>query len=269
MPKKNEYGKCFPKMPEEVLDLINRKLGLLRKKQKRRWVDAQIVAYSRFDREISENLIAGIFGALNAVPESVYREIVSNANAITREWPGVVWKAIVSILEKVQGGPVDANELNDIVDEHVWRIGQLPFTFDYIDVDKFRASVRRMFARRGRRIPPSFDPTMSLDATKGRVLISTTARHEREAIGIVIDEYVIVQRKNISAATSQPSPSSSIRREARKLDTKAMYKSWQKSYQSLKGKHPNMSDVWYSQQIAKKDIAHGRNAVTIKKQMKK
>lgn len=61
---------------------------------------------------------------------------------------------------------------------------------------------------------------------------------------------------------------SNAKREARKLDTQAMYASWQKEYRALKKKRRNMSDVWYSQQIAKMDIANGRNASTIKKNMK-
>lgn len=62
---------------------------------------------------------------------------------------------------------------------------------------------------------------------------------------------------------------SNTRREARKLDTKARYESWQKAYRDLRKKRPGMSDVWYSQQIAKMDIAYGRNEETIRKHMKK
>ena len=58
------------------------------------------------------------------------------------------------------------------------------------------------------------------------------------------------------------------RRDARKLDTQGMYESWRKAYRDQKKKRPNMSDVWYSQQIAKMEIAKGRNASTIKKNMK-
>lgn len=63
---------------------------------------------------------------------------------------------------------------------------------------------------------------------------------------------------------------SNIRREARKLETQVMYKSWQKAYRDLfkKHKHKNMPDVWYSQQIEKMDIAEGRDAETIRKHMK-
>lgn len=47
-----------------------------------------------------------------------------------------------------------------------------------------------------------------------------------------------------------------------------MYESWQKEYRALKKKRRNMSDVWYSQQIAKLEIANRRNPSTIKKHMK-
>lgn len=59
------------------------------------------------------------------------------------------------------------------------------------------------------------------------------------------------------------------RRESRKLDTQQVYQSWQKAYRDLKRKRNKMSDVWYSQQIAKSEIANGRNAETIRKHMKK
>ena len=49
---------------------------------------------------------------------------------------------------------------------------------------------------------------------------------------------------------------------------KALYESWRKEYRTLKKRRPDMSDVWYSQQIAKMDIAKGRSAGTIKKNMK-
>ena len=58
------------------------------------------------------------------------------------------------------------------------------------------------------------------------------------------------------------------RREARKLATQAMYRSWQKAYRQQKKKNPNKSDVWYSRQIAKMDIAKSRSPDTIKKHMK-
>lgn len=62
---------------------------------------------------------------------------------------------------------------------------------------------------------------------------------------------------------------STARRDSRKLDTQAMYESWQKEYRALKKRDRNRSDVWCSQQIAKREIANGRDAETIRKHMKK
>ena len=62
---------------------------------------------------------------------------------------------------------------------------------------------------------------------------------------------------------------SKARREARKLDTRGVYESWKKAYRDLKKQRSNRSDVWYAQQIAKMDVAAGRNAETIRKHMKK
>ena len=61
---------------------------------------------------------------------------------------------------------------------------------------------------------------------------------------------------------------STVRRDARKLDTQDMYKHGQKAYRVAAKERPNMSDTWYAQQIAKKDIARRRGVETIRKHMK-
>ena len=73
-----------------------------------------------------------------------------------------------------------------------------------------------------------------------------------------------------SAMTADPRYTpTNARREAGKLDTQARYEDWRKAYRKLKKQRPNMSDVWYSRQIAKLEIATGRDAETIRKHMKK
>jgi hypothetical protein len=59
------------------------------------------------------------------------------------------------------------------------------------------------------------------------------------------------------------------RREARKLETHDLHVRWQKEYRALRLRRPEMSDVWFSQQIAKSKIAQGRSAETIRKHMKR
>lgn len=97
-----------------------------------------------------------------------------------------------------------------------------------------------------------------------------------EAIAFDSDIPKVDRNTVLSMVDLQPSPEPSVRyqpsiakREARKLDTQAMYKNWQKEYRKLKRTKPGKSDVWYSQQIAKMDIAKDKNAETIRKKMTK
>jgi hypothetical protein len=84
----------------------------------------------------------------------------------------------------------------------------------------------------------------------------------------LLDQAMIRQLVDSATTADNRYTPTNARREVRKLDTQAMYESWQKEYRRLKERRPNMSDVWYSQQIAKMAIAKGRNAGTIKKNMK-
>jgi chromatin remodeling complex protein RSC6 len=76
------------------------------------------------------------------------------------------------------------------------------------------------------------------------------------------------ERPATTATTGNRYTPNNARREARKLDTEAKYASWQKAYRRLLKNRPNMSDVWYSQQIAKMDIAKGSSPETIRKNMR-
>lgn len=83
-----------------------------------------------------------------------------------------------------------------------------------------------------------------------------------------LDDDTIRQLVDSATTADNRYTPSNAKREARKLDTAAMYESWQKEYRALKKKHPYMSDAWYSGKIAKMDIANGRSAETIRKNMK-
>lgn len=84
-----------------------------------------------------------------------------------------------------------------------------------------------------------------------------------------IDRAMIRQLVDTATTADDRYTPSNARREARKLETKAMHECWRKEYRRLKKKHENMSDAWISQKIAKMDIAHGRDAETIRKKMKR
>ena len=85
--------------------------------------------------------------------------------------------------------------------------------------------------------------------------------------GFTLDHAVIRQLVDAATTADTRHTPSTAKRESAKLDTQARYASWKKAYKALRKKRPNESDVWYSQQIAKTPIAHGRDASTIKKNM--
>ena len=62
---------------------------------------------------------------------------------------------------------------------------------------------------------------------------------------------------------------STIKREASKLETQAMYQDWQDAYLRLNKEYPNKANTWYAAKIFKMDIAKGRDAETIRKNMVK
>src|SRR5262249_40206149 len=84
-----------------------------------------------------------------------------------------------------------------------------------------------------------------------------------------VDESMVSQLVDSATTADHRYTPTDAKREARKLDTQARYERWRKAYQSLRKQRPNKTDVWYSQQIAKRDIGAGCDAETIRKRMKK
>lgn len=207
--------------------------------------------------------------AISAVSVSVYSEIVSNAIAMTKEWPGIVWEAIVSTLEKAQMSEVDSQDLNAIVDVYAWKINQKPFTLAYIDPKPFSESVQRAVGRYGLKTLASLDNGLSLAAAAGQSGVMNTAWQERERIGLAIAEYMIALRQSASSTVSiRPKPFY-VKREAGKLKTDDRHASWEKKYRQLKRSKPGKIGAWYAKEIAKLDIAQGRKYSTILRNMKK
>jgi hypothetical protein len=106
---------------------------------------------------------------------------------------------------------------------------------------------------------------LQLVAGQNTVALTELVRFGTE--GYSVDDAPIRQLVDAATGDSRHTPSNT-RREACKLKTKALHESWQKEYLALKKRRPEMSDVWYSQQIAKMKIGQGRNSETIRKNMK-
>lgn len=99
-------------------------------------------------------------------------------------------------------------------------------------------------------------PWLALAKEKGLLTNSMTEESERAS--------------KSNASTDKSYKPSNVKREAGKLKTQKMYQTWQKKYRELVKihGHKNMSGEWYSQQIAKLEIAKGRNSNRILRMMK-
>jgi hypothetical protein len=109
--------------------------------------------------------------------------------------------------------------------------------------------------------------TLMLVAGSSRVPLAECIEFREGAYSI--DAVQIRRLADLATTADDRYTPSNARREARKLDTKATHENWRKEYRKLRREKPGMSDVWYSKKIAKMDIAQGRDAETIRKQMKK
>ncbi len=87
--------------------------------------------------------------------------------------------------------------------------------------------------------------------------------------GYALNEFEVRRLVDTATTADNRYTPSQVKRVARKFETRAKYESWQKMYRKLKREKPGKSDRWYANQIAKMDIALGRNVETIRKNMKK
>jgi hypothetical protein len=109
----------------------------------------------------------------------------------------------------------------------------------------------------------------SLELVAGQNTVPLAELVNFGAKGYSVDSEVIRQSVDLATTGDARYTPTIVRREARKLRTQAHYEIWQKEYRVLTKHRPGMSDVWYSQQIAKQEIAQGRTAETIRKHLKR
>ena len=107
---------------------------------------------------------------------------------------------------------------------------------------------------------------LSLEINKYTVPIDEVLYFEGEQLFIdhdcideLLDREPLTQGKTYTPSTS--------RREARKLETQAMYKDWNDEYLRLKEQHPTRTNGWYAFKIFEMDIAKDRDVETIRKNM--
>lgn len=92
--------------------------------------------------------------------------------------------------------------------------------------------------------------------------------YEEDGQLLVDHTAILALAKQSNVAAKSRYQSSTLMRELGKQNTANLHADWQKTYRQLKHQYPTKSDTWISLQIAKMDIAQGRNSETIRKNMK-
>ena len=114
----------------------------------------------------------------------------------------------------------------------------------------------------------SMDATLlSLEINQHIVPIDDILFFEGEQLNVDYSRIITMVNSKPPNTGNKYKPSTS-KREAGKQKTQAMYQDWKDQYLIFKNNHPDKSDTWYSLQIVKMEIAKGRDAETIRKNMK-
>lgn len=182
-------------LPEEIRQLIIRKLELRWQEQVQQRASESKLAYSKLRTEIKSVIgTSKISRAFTSIPLAAFEERVAEALAVTRNWPSIVLETITSTLDKLQLVSSDPNELHAIIDEFVWGKNQTPFTHSYVTADSFKDSFYRLIDSCGVQSTnwrTAFESMLNLKAKAAECGVLNFGRWAREEIGVDIDEYVI------------------------------------------------------------------------------
>jgi hypothetical protein len=123
-------------------------------------------------------------------------------------------------------------------------------------------------AEKGRRWVTLNGSDLSLEINQHTVPVDEVLYFENQQL--VIDQNKINDLLNSESLSKGKKYTPSItKREAGKLETQAMYQDWKDEYLRLNEQHPNKGHKWFAFEISKMDIAKGRDAETIRKNMVK
>jgi hypothetical protein len=187
-------------VPEEVRILIGRKVALQWRKQVERYSMAMRLAYSKLTKEIVPVIgTSKPIQAYTSIPRAAFEEIAAAAVTILRNWPGIAWECIRSVLEKSQMKLWSSDELGNIFNECAWGEDQKRFIHCAAELKSFKETYGHILHGYGLQRQTldrdsGFKRELDLTAARARADIHNIGRIASEEIAITIDEYVIAQK---------------------------------------------------------------------------
>lgn len=113
----------------------------------------------------------------------------------------------------------------------------------------------------------SFDGGAFLEVSEQKILLLEILQFDSNNLIFKKNTLLKIIDKQPKKSSSKECSPTTTQRNLRKSKTQNQYKDWQKVYREIREKNPGMSNVWYSKQIAKMDIANGKDEETIRKHM--
>ncbi len=194
MPK-NSSHKQGQTLPDEVRDLIARKLSHLQREHQERLLSKSHAIFEKWDEKAKTRLSAQ--GSSVYVWNSIhaYKEVTSSVANTVKNWGEAVWGALKPILDNVLPIHLSSIELNSIADK--WIDAQALFALNAIDAEQIKEMILRKTGRFGRipdKTTTALKKRLDLEHTLAHVSITNTARQAHEKLSISIEEYLLTHR---------------------------------------------------------------------------
>jgi hypothetical protein len=200
-------------LPGPVRTLIDNKLKHARREKDADLLSARTNIYNDLNDHVqtilaslgksdnSDAIKANWTRAFVRIGTKLYRELAETVASETKKWPGTVWETVKPILDKA-GIVLNGNDLNAIVDEFSWAIGQTPFIASYVNAEHYKETVYRLIDGYGLRCDGStsaFNHELTHVASAITVDIMNKARFARAHVSNEIGEYML-EVQNLTTA---------------------------------------------------------------------
>lgn len=194
MPRESEHRNRS--LRSDVEQLIERKLRHLRHEEENRLTSTRREAYSTLNLHVRDGLNARKSSdAIRVRMLAAYRTWAAQVIEVTEAWPAAVWDAIASILDQVSVDSREQEAIAGLLDAHIWRLDETPWTIAWVDADQFADVVNRVLGQYGfgvDLIAENFQARLSQEAACAHAGIANRGRAALAATHIRLEEYLLI-----------------------------------------------------------------------------
>ncbi|MES9942088.1 MAG: hypothetical protein ABW104_12165 [Candidatus Thiodiazotropha sp. 6PLUC2] len=198
MPNQGQTYETVEMIPNEVRELIVRKLRHHQHIQEKKWVSRAHTAYAMMSVNASTTLPPEQFSrAFARAALEAYLELTSHAENMAGEWPETVWEVMRSTLEFSNIQLTNGNEIKEILADFTDVKSDYQSLVSHIDPERFKKIVDRQAGRIGiieKGFISEIHSMIDLKSKEARCGLLNRSKLKQEEFNIFIDEYVLKHR---------------------------------------------------------------------------